>query len=122
MYRFLPLLPLGLLALFPALPARSDEKAEPKIAWKKTVIDTAFRAEGVAIADVNRDGKMDIVNGDVWYENPTWKMHEIRPTRDFRNGDQNVYSQSFAVWCEDFNKDGWPDALVIGFPRAPCHW
>jgi len=34
--------------------------------WKKTVIDKVFRSEGVAVADVNRDGKMDIINGEAW--------------------------------------------------------
>ena len=35
------------------------------ISWKKTVVDKKFRSEGVAIADVNKDGKMDILCGDI---------------------------------------------------------
>ena len=116
------LMPLAMLSLLPLLPARSEDKPQPKITWKKTVIDTAFRAEGVTIGDFNKDGKMDICNGDVWYENPTWKMHEIRPTKDFRNGENNVYSKSFAVWAEDLNADGWLDVIVIGFPGEPAYW
>jgi hypothetical protein len=105
-------------------PAASSSKEDaPKISWKKTVVDTKFRSEGVAIADVNRDGKMDILVGDVWYEAPDWKVHRIRPAKDnYRQGDKNVYSQSFACWAEDINGDGWPDLIVIGFPGAPCHW
>ncbi|HXG09241.1 MAG TPA: VCBS repeat-containing protein [Gemmataceae bacterium] len=95
----------------------------PKITWKKTVIDPRFLSEGVAIADVNKDGKTDILNGEFWYEAPTWKPHRIRPGKDdYREGDKNVYSQSFACWTEDLNGDTWPDLIVIGFPGAPCHW
>jgi hypothetical protein len=118
----LRLFTLGLLALLPWVSARSEDRTPAKISWKKTVVDTAFRAEGVGIGDINKDGKMDITNGDVWYENPTWKMHEIRPTKDLRDGDKNIYSQSFMVWTEDLNSDGWLDVIVIGFPGAPCHW
>ena len=46
-----------------------------KISWKKTVVDKVFRSDGVAVADVNKDGKPDIIVGDVWYEAPDWKMH-----------------------------------------------
>ena len=39
--------------------------------WRKTVIDGKFRSEGVAIADVNKDGKTDVMIGDSWYEAPS---------------------------------------------------
>ena len=44
-----------------------------------------------------------------------------RPGKDdYRQGDQNVYSNCFACWADDFNGDGWPDLIVIGFPGAPA--
>jgi hypothetical protein len=99
-----------------------DEKAATEITWKKIVLDKAFRSECAAIADVNQDGKLDILTGEVWYEAPDWKMHEIQPTRDYTEGDKNVYSHSFACWAEDLNHDGWPDLIVIDFPGQPCYW
>src|SRR5262249_38276533 len=99
-----------------------EDKKAPEITWKKTVLDSAFRSEGVAVADVNKDGKLDILNGEIWYEAPNWKPHEIRPSKDYTDGNKNVYSHSFCCWTEDLNGDGWPDLIVIAFPGAPCHW
>jgi hypothetical protein len=110
---------LGLASLF-AADEKKDEK--PAITWKKTHVDKAFRSEGVTVFDVNKDGKPDVVNGEVWYEAPDWKMHEIRKSKDYTNGKNNVYSNSFACWPVDVNGDGWTDVIVIGFPGAPCHW
>jgi hypothetical protein len=111
------------LAALPAVPA-DKEKATTDITWKKIVVDTKFRSEGVAIADVNKDGKMDVVTGEWWFEAPNWKPHAIRKNskEDYTEGDKNVYCNSFFCWIEDFNGDGWPDLLCIGFPGKPCHW
>src|SRR5437588_10575482 len=103
-----------------ALPVGADTPTN--ITWKKTVLDKVFRSEGVAVADVNRDGKMDVLTGEVWYEAPDWKMHEIRKSKDYRDGDKNVYSNSFACWAADVNGDGWADLICGGFPGAPGHW
>jgi hypothetical protein len=103
-----------------ALPAAADDSP---IKWKKTIVDRKFTSEGVAIADVNQDGKMDVLTGEIWYEAPDWKPHRIRPGKDdYTVGQENKYSESFSCWTDDFNGDGWPDLLVVGFPGKPCHW
>jgi hypothetical protein len=99
----------------------SSASAEPKITWKKTVLDTKFRSEGVAVADVNKDGKIDVLNGEYWYAAPDWKPREMQPFKDHGTGLGN-YSRSFACWTDDFNADGYPDLIVIDFPGAPCYW
>jgi len=37
-----------------------------------------FRSEACAVADLNNDGKLDIVAGSFWYEAPDWKAHKFR--------------------------------------------
>src|SRR3954454_8574598 len=86
--RFWPamiLLPLPLFAALSTLPA-ADAVPADAVTWKKTVLDPVFRSEGVAVADVNKDGKMDVINGEAWYEAPDWKMHPIRKLGDYKNG------------------------------------
>jgi hypothetical protein len=117
------LLPLLLVALaVPSLTAQESPKF--KITWKKTVVDEAFRSEGVCVVDVNKDGKPDIIVGDCWYEAPKdkggqWKRHVLRADRKF---DPRAYSESFCCFPDDFNGDGFADVIVIPFPGAPCNW
>jgi hypothetical protein len=123
------LLPAVLLPLLSAVAIPADEKPaakpRPKVTWKKIVIDRTFRSEGVAVADVNKDGKLDVLAGDVWYEGPDFKQrHVLRvgPKFNPKGYDPHGYSQSFCCWADDLNGDGWPDLIVIGFPGEPCHW
>ncbi len=119
---WLPLLTLPSLAFLTGTPAADPAKDDAGgIAWKKTVVDRTFRSEGVTVADVNRDGKLDILNGEMWYEAPDWKPHPIRTPGDYGDG-LHGYSKSFACWADDLNGDGYPDLIVVGFPGAPCHW
>ncbi len=120
------LVPVGLLVAFSFALALAPSTAAPKaddvkITWKKTVLDTKFRSEGVAIADVNKDGKIDVLNGEYWYEAPNWKAHELQPFKDHKDGLGN-YSRVFACWADDFNGDGFLDLIVIDFPGVPCYW
>lgn len=83
-------LTLALLAPAAGLPlvgSAADEKKDdkkPAMTWKRTQLDKAFRSEGATAFDVNKDGKVDILNGEVWYEAPDWKRHEIRSTYKMR--------------------------------------
>jgi hypothetical protein len=95
-----------------------------RVAWKKTVVDPLFRSEGVAVVDVNKDGKPDIIAGDCWYEAPQkaggpWQRHVLRADRKF---DPKGYSDSFCCFVDDYSGDGYPDVIVIPFPGNPCYW
>src|SRR5438477_10367862 len=55
-------------------------------------IDAAFRGGySVAVADFNKDGKMDVIANSLgvaelaWYENPTWEKHVIAPATQIVN-------------------------------------
>src|SRR4051794_40850562 len=105
---------LPLAPALPLLPAAPGPKGPAPVSWKRTVVDRVFRSEGVAVADVNRDGKPDILTGEAWYEAPGWKMHEIRRLGSY--DPLHGYSLSFLCFADDLNGDGYPDLIVVGFP------
>ena len=112
---------LGLSTIFLMIASAHAGDKDTPISWKKTVIEGKFRSEGVAIADVNKDGKLDVLIGDSWYEAPSWIKHDIRKPGDYGDG-LHSYSQCMTCWTDDVNGDGWPDQIVVGFPGVPAYW
>lgn len=95
--------------------------AEPaKIRFEKVLLDPKFRSEGVAVADFNNDGKLDIAAGSVYYAAPDWKMTPIFAKAEEHN--PKSYSGSFANFADDLNGDGWPDYILVGFPGEQTWW
>lgn len=90
------------------------------VSFTKWTIDETFRSEGVGVADINRDGKLDILTGEVWYAAPDWQMHEILPPGKY---DGNTgYSKTFANYTCDVNRDGWVDSVITTMMGEPSLW
>jgi FG-GAP-like repeat len=104
-------------------------------------LNDQFWSEGANFGDLNNDGVNDVISGPWWWEGPDFKKrHEYYPaTTTFKLklgpmttvdvpgfegtlGKDNKYSDNFFVWALDFNKDGWKDLLVIGFPGTDTSW
>jgi hypothetical protein len=110
----------GRAAYFVALAACSSPSSPasapppPAPSFDKQTLDTVFRAEGVGVFDVNRDGHPDIVTDQLWFSGPELTPHAIRPAQTFDAA--NGYSLCFAVFGDDLNGDGWLDAIVLPRP------
>ncbi len=128
---------LPLLAAGTAAVVVSTKPPEPTGKWEAHKISRYFWAEGACVADVNGDGKTDILTGPYWYAGPDFKtQHNIHAaTKSFKAADQseipgfegelsgkNAYSDNFISYAHDFNGDGKPDYLVIGFPNKETFW
>jgi HEAT repeat protein len=106
----------------PPAPAPAVVPADlpPRAGYRKVVLFTEFYAEGAYYADLNRDGKMDVIAGPFWFEGPdVQKRHEYRPVKAF---DPKGYSDNFLTYAGDFNGDGWSDILCVPFPGAEGFW
>ncbi len=101
------------------LEGQPQSAKRPIIKYKKHIISTRFVSEGVATGDVNRDGRIDILAGNYWFESPSWKSHFIHA--DTLNPVPS-YSTSFINFSQDVNTDGWIDLIRFDQPGAACVW
>ncbi len=86
----------------------------------KHIITGDFISEGVAVADVNKDGRLDIIAGAWWFEAPSWTRHEITEPKKYSPTTQ--FSNSFLNFTLDVNQDGWIDLIRISLPGEEAVW
>ncbi|MBI1246716.1 VCBS repeat-containing protein [bacterium] len=87
--------------------------------WKKTILaENQIGATSVSPADVNGDGKVDWIAtrghgvGVLWFENPSWRIHEIDTTIE----------QPHSLTVADLDQDGDLDAASCGYGSKSVRW
>ncbi len=88
----------------------------PEIPYRIRMIDGGA-SETVAIADVNRDGRADIVSGEFWYEAPAWTPHRFRELNFTSN-----YLDGFSDLAIDVDADGYPDLVSVTWFAKKISW
>ena len=98
------------------LPAPGES---PKLGegFRLHVINADSRFEAAGIADINRDGKLDIFCGGFWYEAPAWKKQVVRDVPE--EGD---YYYDFANLPMDIDGDGWADIADAAWHNKKLFW
>ena len=106
-----------LLALNAFLPLVSaQEKAPQWPLFRKHQLDAGAN-ESAAVADLNHDGRLDIVSGENWFEAPDWKKHRLREINS-----QNGYIDNFSDMILDVNGDGFPDVVGCAWFSKQMRW
>jgi hypothetical protein len=87
-----------------------------EIPFAKHEIDLGS-AETAAFADVNGDGKPDLISGEYWYESPHWTKHKFRDIDFVEN-----YIDDLSTWPLDVDGDGKPDVVTSGWFTKRLAW
>ncbi|HEY7500125.1 MAG TPA: VCBS repeat-containing protein [Vicinamibacterales bacterium] len=97
--------------------ALAAQSRPPDIPFRIHFIDPGA-SETAAIADVNRDKRLDIISGESWYEAPSWTPHRFRDL-----GFSNQYVDNFSDLAVDVDDDGYPDVVSVSwFARKIAWW
>lgn len=110
----------GFITVSSTCDAQQRNKGNGELKFRKHILATEYISEGVAVGDVNKDGKMDVLAGSFWYEAPGWTRHEI--TTPYIHPSIGGYGNSFLNFTMDVNQDGWIDFIKVGFPSKEVFW
>jgi hypothetical protein len=88
----------------------------PDIPFQKHTLDLGAN-EACAFADLNGDGKLDIVSGENWYAAPKWTKHRFRDIHF-----ENNYIDDFSDLPLDVDGDGHIDIVSASWFSRKITW
>lgn len=138
----MPTVVMGLSAISTAAASGQVEHG-PRTSEPRNVIDLGFQdagddtihfrrhtldlgiSETVTIADMNKDGKLDIVSGQYWYEQVS--LEPGRGPRFIRRKFRKLlytfdYEENLSDLAIDVNGDGYPDIVSCSYWSKPLTW
>ena len=86
------------------------------VPFEKHMIDSGS-SETAVIADINNDGRLDIVSGENWYEAPRWTKHHFRNILY-----TNYYIDDLSTLPLDVDGDGHVDLVTSGWFSKKLAW
>ncbi len=84
--------------------------------FRVRAIDTT-QSETTAVADLNNDGRPDIISAENWYEAPAWTRHTLRSINR-----ASGYVDDFSDLPIDVDGDKYVDLVQIGYFARRLEW
>jgi hypothetical protein len=106
----------ALSIVFAALLLSPSPTRSPDVPFRSLLIDNGA-SETAAVADINKDGRLDIISGENWYESPSWTRHKFREL-NFTNN----YYDNFSDLPVDVDGDGYPDLVRVTWFAKKISW
>ena len=103
-----------LLLCLGIVPSRGQVSDE--IPFQKHTLDLG-RNETCAVADLNGDGRLDVISGENWFEAPSWRKHRFR-----RFPTLNNYIDVFSDLPLDVDRDGKTDIVSVSYMSRKMAW
>ncbi len=100
-----------------AMCAAAEGESPAPLRFVQHALDPASDFEAAGIADVDRDGDLDVVCGDSWYESPVWTKHPIGEIAS-----EGGYRIDFANVPLDVDDDGDADVVSCNWHRRSVLW
>jgi FG-GAP-like repeat len=97
---------------------QSDQSpAARPLQWRVQQLRKDFN-EGLAVGDIDKDGKLDITSGEYWYQNPDFKPRKVRTILPFGKD----YMQNNSEHLYDVDGDGDLDIVSGAFTFSIVNW
>lgn len=107
----------------PPMPEVRPPTAPSRVRFHKRTINESTDFEAATAADINGNGRLDIISGDTWYEAPDWTPHKFREIGVWgRDANSSGYRADFADLPMDVNGDGKIDIVSSDYAGGDIFW